>query len=98
MLWTRFAELSADPPLRNPINGNTGCCARPTTGHAAALPATTMNSLPLHWVAPSAVANKVSGMVRPSDFAVLRLITVSILVDCCTGRLEGFSPLRMRPT
>jgi hypothetical protein len=34
--------------------------------------------------------------VRPSALAVLRLITVSNLVGACTGRLAGFSPLRMR--
>src|SRR5271169_833874 len=36
-------------------------------------------------------------MVRPSAFAVLRLMTRSILVTCCTGRSAGLSPLRMRP-
>ena len=34
-------------------------------------------------------------MVRPSAFAVLRLITSSNLVGCCTGKSAGFSPLRM---
>src|SRR5271170_3927521 len=48
---------------------------------------------PLHWITPSAVANSVSGMVSPSAFAVLRLITNSILVACSTGRSAGFSPL-----
>jgi hypothetical protein len=36
--------------------------------------------------------------VRPSAFAVLRLITRSNFVGCSTGRSAGFSPLRMRPT
>jgi hypothetical protein len=40
----------------------------------------------------------VSGMVRPSVLAVLRLSTVSYLVGACTGRSAGFSPLRMRST
>ena len=31
----------------------------------------------------------------PSAFAVLRLITSSNLVGCCTGRSAGFSPLRI---
>jgi hypothetical protein len=43
------------------------------------------------------VANSVSGMVRPSALAALRLMTRSIFVTCCTGRSAGFSPLRMRP-
>jgi hypothetical protein len=32
----------------------------------------------------------------PSVLAVLRLITSSYLVAACTGKLAGFSPLRMR--
>jgi len=43
--WT----LGIDDPvfvwkLGNPITGIAGCCARATTGHAAALPSPTMNS------------------------------------------------------
>jgi hypothetical protein len=34
---------------------------------------------------------------RPSAFAVLRLTTNSNLLGCMTGRLAGFSPLRIRP-
>src|SRR5271154_4431503 len=33
-----------------------------------------------HWITSSAVANSVSGMVRPSAMAVLRLITVAYFV------------------
>jgi hypothetical protein len=44
----------------------------------------------------SARASSEGGMVRPSAFAVLRLTTSSNLVGCCTGRLAGSSPLRMR--
>ena len=33
-------------------------------------------------------------MVRPSAFAVLRLMTSSIFAACSTGRSAGFSPLR----
>jgi hypothetical protein len=39
----------------------------------------------------------VGGRVRPSVFAVLRLMTNSSLVASCTGRSAGFSPLRIRP-
>ena len=46
-------------------------------------------------VARSSVA---VGTSMPSAFAVLRLSTISMRVDCCTGRSAGFSPLRMRPT
>src|SRR4029077_11269696 len=46
-----------------------------------------------YWITSSAVANSVSGMVRPSALAVLRLITSSNFVGCMTGRSAGFSPL-----
>src|SRR5262249_11593801 len=52
---------------------------------------------PLHSITSSASASSLSGMVRPSALAVLRLITNSNLVDCTTGRSAGFSPLRIRP-
>ena len=45
----------------------------------------------------SAVVTSDDGTVRPSDLAVLRLITNSNLVDRMTGRSAGFSPLRTRP-
>src|SRR5262249_47878529 len=50
----------------------------------------------VHAIAWSARASKLSGTVRPSALAVLRLITRSYLVGACTGRSDGFSPLRMR--
>jgi hypothetical protein len=52
----------------------------------------------LHSITSSARASTVAGMLRPSAFAVLRLITSSYLVGACTGRSAGFSPLRMRST
>ena len=42
-----------------------------------------------------AVASGICGMVRPSAFAVLRLINSSKPVGACTGSLPGFAPLRM---
>src|SRR5262249_60384032 len=53
---------------------------------------------PLHSITSSARASSVGGTSSPSAFAVLRLITSSYFVACCTGRLAGFSPLRMRST
>jgi hypothetical protein len=38
-----------------------------------------------------------SGTVMPSAFAVFKLTTNWILVDCYTGRSAGFSPFKMRP-
>src|SRR5262249_30609347 len=51
-----------------------------------------------HSITSSARARSVSGTVRPSAFAVLRLITSSSFVGVCAGRSAGFSPLRMRST
>src|SRR5215472_4083703 len=53
---------------------------------------------PLHSITSSARPSSVIGKVRPSALAVLRLITSSALVDCCTGKSAGLSPLRTRPT
>ena len=43
-------------------------------------------------------ASIVGGMVRPSALAVLRLITSSNLVGCCTGRSAGFAPFSILST
>src|SRR5262249_1346487 len=51
---------------------------------------------PPHSITSSVVASHACGTVKPSAFAVLRLITVSYLVGACTGRSAGFSPLRTR--
>jgi hypothetical protein len=51
-----------------------------------------------YWITSSAVANSVSGMVRPSAFAVFMLMTSSNLVDCWTGRSAGLAPFRIGPT
>jgi len=53
---------------------------------------------PPYSITSSARARSVAGTSRPSDLAVLRLITNSYLVGACTGRSAGFSPLRMRST
>src|SRR5262245_26394693 len=52
----------------------------------------------LHSSTSSAVESSRSGILRPSAFAVLRLTASSYLIRFCTGRLAGFSPLRMRST
>src|SRR6266511_4915300 len=49
-------------------------------------------------ITSSARASRLSGTVRPSALAVLRLMTSSNLVGACTGRSAGFSPLRIRST
>src|SRR6266487_694899 len=51
-----------------------------------------------HSITSSARASSVGGTSRPSALAVLRLITNSNLVDCWTGRSDGFAPLRILST
>ena len=48
-------------------------------------------------ITSSALPSRVAGNSRPSDFAVLRLITNSNLVGCRTGRSAGLAPLRIWP-
>src|SRR5262249_1691051 len=50
-----------------------------------------------HSITSSAAACSVSGTVRPSALAVLRLITSSKVVGCSTGSSDGLAPLRIRP-
>ena len=46
-------------------------------------------------ITSSAMATRPGGKVRPSAFAVLRLITNSNLFGCTTGRSAGLAPLRI---
>ena len=50
-----------------------------------------------HSITSSAMASKPGGKVRPSIFAVFKLITNSNFVGWTTGKSAGFSPLRIRP-
>src|SRR5262249_51427928 len=47
-------------------------------------------------ITSSASESRLSEILTPSALAVLRLITVSNLVGCSTGRSAGFAPLRIR--
>src|SRR6266704_2475262 len=51
---------------------------------------------PDHSITSSAATSRPGGTVRPSAFAVLRLMIVSNLVAACTGRSAGLSPRRVR--
>src|SRR5713226_1958873 len=46
----------------------------------------------------SASASSLSGIVRPSVLAVVRLMVRSNLVGCSTGRSPGFAPRRILST
>src|SRR5262249_15006530 len=50
----------------------------------------------LHSITLSARSRKLSGIVSPISFAVLRLIASVNLVGCSTGKSAGLAPLRMR--
>src|SRR5262249_9377588 len=51
----------------------------------------------VHSITSSAATCSVSGTLRPSVFAIFRLITSSNLVGCRTGNSAGLSPLRIAP-
>src|SRR5262245_55717299 len=53
---------------------------------------------PVHSMTSSARAMRAFGTSNPSALAVLRLITSSNFVGCCTGRSAGLAPFRMRST
>src|SRR5262249_62001497 len=50
----------------------------------------------VHSITSSASESRLSEILTPSALAVLRLITVSNLVGCSTGRSAGFAALRIR--
>ena len=78
----RPRRLLRAPPL------TTRCCAAEQRDELAA---------PDDSITSSARASKVAGMSRPSALAVLRLMTSSTFVDCCTRRSAAFAPLRILP-
>src|SRR5262245_48501611 len=53
---------------------------------------------PDHSITWSARSRNDSGMVKPSAFAVVRLMTRSNLVGCSTGMSPGFAPRRILST
>ena len=55
-------------------------------------------ALEAHSITSSASNCIALGTESPKSFAVLRLMMNSNLVERCTGRSVGFSPLRIRPT
>jgi len=52
----------------------------------------------LYSITSSARASNAGGTLSPRALAVLRLMAISNLVGCVTGKSAGFSPLRIRPT
>jgi hypothetical protein len=62
--------------------------AAPALGHALAIA-----SVHFHSITSSARSRIDCGIVSPSALAVLRLITNSNFVGCCTGKSAGLAPL-----
>ena len=52
---------------------------------------------PTYSITSSARARTLSGTSTPSAFAVFRLMAISNLVGCTTGRSAALSPFRIRP-
>ena len=52
----------------------------------------------IHSITSSAATSNVCGIIRPSAFAVLRLIARLNFVACWTGSSAGRAPFRIRPT
>src|SRR6516164_8199287 len=88
--WTAWYE-NCDPSHRSVFV----LCARHerTCGHGSDDNCDKLSAPKTHWITSSARAISEGGRLRPSAFAVFRLITSSILVGCTTGGSEGFAPL-----
>ena len=54
--------------------------------------------LAIHSINSSARASTVTGIVSPSAFAVVRLMTSSSLFGCSTGMSAGFAPRKILST
>src|SRR5215204_1624331 len=91
------AHFSGDPSLRNPITGI--ALLRPRAEGPPRRHRKSRHDLPpSHSITSSARARSVGGIVRPSAFAVLTLITSSYLEGCSTGRSAGLAPLKILST
>ena len=95
---TRCGTSASAPLRRSPTTGIVDCCPRAASGQATAPPSSVMNSRRPHSITSSARASSVGGTSRPSALAVLRLMTNSNLVGCCTGRSPGLAPLKILST
>ena len=98
-LMKRVEVLFPFVARRHAENPTTGMesCAWAASGARAAPPSSVKNARRL--IRSPRRRGRAASAARsmPCALAVLRLMTSSTLVDCCTGRSAGFSPLRMRP-
>jgi hypothetical protein len=86
--WTFALQkvMSALPPKADMCSAAIDVCFGPIAG---------IGTLGNYSMTASVRASSVVGTVRPSAFAVVRLITRSNLVGCSTGRSPGFAPRRI---
>ena len=91
--------LEEAPPMEQAIAGGTGLFGATVPARRSPCPlCANSGHRATYSITSSARSSNGRGTVIPNAFAVLRLITSSYLVGACTGRLPGFSPLRMRST
>ena len=97
-------EFGAQPPAITELPGDgrgelaePGAPTRQLAGRSVPVHQLRGLGAPAHSMTLSARSSSAAGSVRPSAFAVLRLMIISNLVGCSTGRSAGFAPLRMRP-
>src|SRR5262249_11831540 len=91
-LWVKSRHLRCNEacplyPRKRHQMRRSGMSAKAKSGHQR-----------LYSITSLACASSAGETTMPSVLAVFRLITSSYLVGACTGRSEGFSPLRMRST
>ena len=72
------------------------CSARAASGHASR-PRDAERDAAFSFDHLVGAGEERGGIVRPSAFAVLRLMAISNLLGCITGSSAGFSPLSIRP-
>ena len=99
--WGKFkAHKWEDLPAAQTrlVSSELGRIARLTTVDAHTSELMQRSKQHLYSITSSARTSKGGGTVRPSAFAVLRLMTRSNLVGCSTGRSPALAPLRILST
>src|SRR5438128_4143351 len=90
-LAAAHADTETDPK-------GTSTTLRDFARKAPSAPSGTLLARAPHSITSSAAASSVGGTVRPSAFAILRLMTSSNFVGSSTGRSDDFAPLRILST
>src|SRR5262245_43532561 len=83
-------------PESGRVQCTSACPLWANSGHSSTLPFEA-RAPQFHSMIMVVSASTLGGIIKPSAFAVFRLIAKLNLVDTSTGSSAGFSPLRMRP-